>query len=245
MKEAYGQNTDLTDMDFVKTVEKYEGILAKDPSSSAFVFLAQILYRQNELDRAVGVLMKGLGYNKNNITGRFLLGKIYYERWVIEPAKKELETVFGLAPDNLAASKILVQIYRSEERFEKALEVLRFVYEFYPSDAAIRSEIEELVEKIDNETKRYSGPPPAWENFSAPGGTKKIGSAESSAAAPDTELFTETMADLYTKQGVYDRAFSVFEKILENDPGNVSVKKKYEEIRLNLINEAAGFSKEE
>lgn len=247
MKKAYGPRDNFikTEDNFMETVEKYEEILAKDPSSSAFVFLAQILYKQNKLDRAVGVLIHGLRYNKNNITGRFLLGKIYYERWIIEPAKKELETVFGLAPDNLAAGKILVEIYKSEENFEKALEVLRFVHEFHPSDVTISSEIKQLIEKIGNENKRDREPHAARENFSAPGETKKIETAESSAATRNTELISETMADLYTKQGVYDRAYSVFEKILQNDPGNSSVRKKFEESRLKLINKTAGFNKEE
>ena len=247
MDEAYEPGVDLlkTGVDFIKTEEKYEEILAKDPSSSTFVFLAQILYRQNKLDRALSVLINGLRYNKNNITGRFLLGKIYYERWIIEPAKKELETVYGLAPDNLAAGKMLVQIYKSEENYKRALEVLRFVHEFHPSDEAIRSEIKELMEKIENETKKDGETPAAWENFSAPGGTKKIEAAESNEAVSETELITETMADLYMKQGIYDKALRVFEKILENDPTNSSVRKKYDESRLRILNKAAGFNKEE
>ena len=236
MNEAYGSSVDSMNLDSLKTLKKYEGILEQDPASPTFVFLAQMLYKQNKLERAIGVLIKGLRYNKNNITGRFLLGKIYYERWMIDPAKKELETVFRQAPDNLAAGKMLVEIYKSEENYGRALEVLRFVYEFHPSDSSIRSEIEELTEEIDGQ------PPAPWENFSAPEASKKIETAQSAGDTLDTELLTETMADIYIKQGDYDKGVSVFQKILENDPENNSVRKKLEEHRLKIINKTAGLS---
>jgi len=239
MKEAYGSSVDSMNLDSIATVEKYEEILGNDPASSTFVFLAQILYKQNELERAIGVLIRGLRYNNNNITGRFLLGKIYYERWMIDIAKKELETVFGLAPDNLAAGKMLVEIYKSEEKYEKALEVLRFVYEFHPSNTSIRSEIEQLLGEIDGQ------PPAPWENFSPPAVSKKTEIAEPDGDPLNTELITETMANIYIKQGDYGKGLSVLQNIFENDPENSSVRKKLEECRLKVINKMAGFNKEE
>jgi tetratricopeptide (TPR) repeat protein len=239
MNEAYGRGADSMDSDSLKTLKKYEELLENDPASPTFVFLAQILYKQNKLERAIGVLIKGLRYNTNNITGRFLLGRIYYEGWMIESAKKELETVFGLAPDNLAAGKMLVEIYKSEDNFEKALEVLRFVYEFHPSNTSIRSEIEQLLEEIDGQ------PPAPWENFSPPAVSKKTEAAEPDGDPLNTELITETMADIYIKQGDYGKGLSVLQNIFENDPENNSVRKKLEECRLKVINKMAGFNKEE
>lgn len=218
-----------------KTIEKYEEILKNEPGSSTFVFLAQTLYKTKELDRAIGVLIKGLRYNKNNITGRFLLGKIYYERWMIEPAKKELETVFELSPDNLAAGKMLEEIYRSEENYEKAYEVLSFVYEFHPGDESIVSKLEELSLKIE------SRPPAPWENFSPPVSKDKSTTRNNIG----DELNTETIADIYMKQGDLDKGLSVLEKMLEEDPDNQGVRKKISKIRLEIINRAAGFGKKE
>ena len=234
MNEAIGRGALQVNQDSDKTIKKYEEILKNDPASPTFVFLAQKLYIQNELERAIGVLINGLRYNKNNITGRFLLGKLYYERWMIEPAKKELEAVFELAPDNLAAGKMLVEIYRSEENYEKALEVLRFVSEFHPGDGSIRSRLDELEGELSTR------PPSPWENFSAPLPGKNKGDLE-----PGTELVTETMADIYIKQGDYDKGLSVLEKILENDPENSAVRKKIAQHRLKILNRAAGLSTKE
>ena len=70
--------------------QKYESVLSIEPESNTFCLLADVQYRLGKVDKATGVLIRGLGNNKNNVTARFLLGKIYYERWLIDKAKKEL-----------------------------------------------------------------------------------------------------------------------------------------------------------
>ncbi len=122
------ENENLSNDDLLELERKYEEILSEHPESKSFSLLAQILYNQGKTDKAIGVLIRGLGYNKNNVTARFLLGKIYYERWMIDQARKEMEKVLENAPDNLEAAKLLSQIYRSEDKLEKALETLRVAY---------------------------------------------------------------------------------------------------------------------
>ena len=115
-----------TEDELVRFEEKYARILSEDPSSVTFIFLAQVLHKQGKVDKAIKVLINGLKYNRNSVTGRFLLGKIYYDRWLIEQAKREFNAVIELAPDNLAACKMLVQIHKSEEAYGKALALLKW-----------------------------------------------------------------------------------------------------------------------
>ena len=61
-----------------KLEEKYSRKLNDDPTSSCFVLLAEILIKKKKTDEALRVLVNGLKHNKHNITGRFLLGKIYF-----------------------------------------------------------------------------------------------------------------------------------------------------------------------
>ncbi|MCZ6685883.1 MAG: tetratricopeptide repeat protein, partial [Candidatus Dadabacteria bacterium] len=97
----------MEDHELAELEKKYEDILSEDPESNTFSLLANVLYRQGKTDKAIGVLIRGLGYNKNNVTARFLLGKIYYERWMINQAKKEMEKVLQYSPQNLEAAKLL------------------------------------------------------------------------------------------------------------------------------------------
>src|SRR6266478_2826857 len=45
------------------------------------------------------------------------------------------------------------------------------------------------------------------------------------------EIYTETMADLYMNQELYERAIRVFEKLLECDPENQSLRARLERAR--------------
>lgn len=230
-----------TEDDLVKFEEKYARILTQDPSSVAFIFLAQVLYKQGKVDKAINVLINGLKYNKKSVTGRFLLGKIYYDRWLIEQAKREFRTVVELAPDNLAACKMLVQILKSEEAYDKALELLRTASAYHTHDASIMSELREIeaslsLAKIKEKEFQF-----ARESIKTALESKSVEDLESSVVKYEKELLTETIADIYIAQGLHEKACIVLEKVLESDPGNDAVGKKLAQMRLYLVNKSAGF----
>jgi tetratricopeptide (TPR) repeat protein len=230
-----------TEDDLVKFEEKYARILTRDPSSVAFIFLAQVLYKQGKIDKAINVLINGLKYNKKSVTGRFLLGKIYYDRWLIEQAKREFRTVVELAPDNLAACKMLVQILKSEEAYDKALELLRTASAYHTHDASIMSELREIEDSLaraKNKEKEFQF---ARESIKTALESKSVEELESSVGKYEKELYTETIADIYIAQGLYEKACIILEKVFESDPGNDAVRKKLAQSRLYLVNKSAGF----
>jgi tetratricopeptide (TPR) repeat protein len=231
----------LTDEELGRFEEKYVRILSQDPSSVAFIFLAQVLYKQGKVDKAINVLINGLRYNKKSVMGRFLLGKIYYDRWLIEQAKREFQTVVQLAPDNLAACKMLALIYKSEEAFEKALEMLKTVSTYHPHDETIRSEMKEIEDSLTRVKKKEKEFQKARENIKTALNMKSIEELEQSLKKYDREFYTETVADIYFDQGLYDKSIAVLEAILQDDPGNHGIRKKLEQSRLFLINKTAGF----
>ncbi|OGE18565.1 MAG: hypothetical protein A3J42_04690 [Candidatus Dadabacteria bacterium RIFCSPHIGHO2_12_FULL_53_21] len=230
-----------TEEELSKFEEKYARILTQDPSSVAFIFLAQVLYKQGKIDKAINVLINGLKYNKKSVTGRFLLGKIYYDRWLIERAKREFQTVVELAPDNLAACKMLVQILKSEEAYGKALELLRTASAYHTHDVSIMSELREIeaslsLAKIKEKEFQF-----AREGIKTALESKSVEDLESSVVKYEKELLTETIADIYTAQGLYEKACKVLEAMFEKDPGNDAVRKKLAQSRLYLVNKSAGF----
>ncbi len=230
-----------TEDDLVKFEEKYARILTQDPSSVAFIFLAQVLYKQGKIDKAINVLINGLKYNKKSVTGRFLLGKIYYDRWLIEQAKREFRTVVELAPDNLAACKMLVQILKSEEAYDKALELLRTASAYHTHDASIMSELREIEDSLSRAKNKEKEFQFARESIKTALESKSSEELESSVGKYEKELYTETIADIYIAQGLYEKACVILEKVFESDPGNDAVRKKLAQSRLYLVNKSAGF----
>jgi tetratricopeptide (TPR) repeat protein len=234
-------NNHSTEDELVRFEEKYARVLAEDPSSVAFIFLAQVLYKQGKVDKAIKVLINGLRYNKKSVTGRFLLGKIYYDRWLIEQAKREFQAVVELAPDNLAACKMLVQIHRSEEAYGKALEILKTAAAYHPHDGSIASEAKEIEAALTAAEKKEKEFQSAREGIKSALESKSVDELESGLKKHEEGLFTETIADIYISQGLHERACCVLEKVLENDPANEAARKKLAQSRLHLINKSAGF----
>lgn len=65
--------------------------------------------------------------------------------------------------------------------------------------------------------------------------------SESLLAPFGGEIYTETMGDLYMSQELYERAIRVFEKLLERDPGNQSLRARLEIAREKLMEEKTNF----
>ncbi|MCZ6865381.1 MAG: tetratricopeptide repeat protein [Candidatus Dadabacteria bacterium] len=230
----------MEDHELAELGKKYENTLSEDPKSNTFSLLANVLYRQGKTDKAIGVLIRGLGYNKNNVTARFLLGKIYYERWMINQAKKEMEKVLQYAPQNLQAAKLLSQIYRSEDKWDKALQTLSVAYSFHSSDENVVVEMKEIKKEISKNKAKLSK-----QVFETPSGSRKIKGMEIDDSSKNEEVYTETMANLYIEQGQYDKAREVLEKIFTNETERNLAIEKLEETKLNKMNLTAGLSSRE
>ena len=230
----------MEDHELAELGEKYENTLSEDPESNTFSLLANVLYSQGKTDKAIGVLIKGLGYNKNNVTARFLLGKIYYERWMINQAKKEMEKVLQYAPQNLQAAKLLSQIYRSEDKWDKALQTLSVAYSFHSSDEDVVVEMKEIKKEISKKEAKLSK-----QVFETPSGSRKIKGMEIDDSSKNEEVYTETMANLYIEQGQYDKAREVLEQIFTNETERNLAIEKLEETKLNKMNLTAGLSSRE
>ncbi len=219
--------------------QKYEEILSAEPKSNAFCQLADVLCKQGKVDKAIGVLIRGLGHNKNNVTARFLLGKIYYDRWLIEQAKKEMERVLELTPDNLQAARLLSQIYKSEDRFSRALETLEGAYVFHTDDNDLVCEINEIKDVISQNELELSG-----RAFETPIESRKVNEIKIDDSAINSEVYTETMFNLYMKQGEYDKAREVADNIYSDEAQRNSAIEKLEKTKLNKMNRSAGFNPE-
>lgn len=230
----------MEDHELAELGKKYENTLSEDPESNTFSLLANVLYSQGKTDKAIGVLIRGLGYNKNNVTARFLLGKIYYERWMINQAKKEMEKVLQYAPQNLEAAKLLSQIYRSEDKWDKALQTLSVAYSFHSSDENVVVEMKEIKKEISKKEAKLSK-----QVFETPSGSRKIKGMEIDDSSKNEEVYTETMANLYIEQGQYDKAREVLEKIFTNETERNLAIEKLEETKLNKMNLTAELSSRE
>jgi tetratricopeptide (TPR) repeat protein len=223
-----------------KLKDEYEELLSNDPSSPKFVFLAEILRNQGDLHRATETLIKGLRSNPDSIAARSILGKIYYDRWMIDQAKNEMEKVMRAAPDNIDAAKILIQIYKSEDNYDKALETCYSSLVFNPEDYELAKELKELKKAVAHDGTKIATTKPDLmvdNNLEFDEGPEE-------EPPPDSVidgLYTEAMANLYIDQGLYEKAIVVLEKLLTREPENASIQRKLNLAKSYLLSQASGF----
>ena len=92
----------------------------KDPTSIAFAQLAEEYRRLGDYQQAVNVCRAGLARHPSYLSARVTLGRALMELEEFDDARTELEAVFNLAPDNLAAIRALAEIHQRRGEFRSA-----------------------------------------------------------------------------------------------------------------------------
>ena len=214
----------MSNSEYLKSLEiKYNNQLKNDPSSNCFVLLAEVLIKLKKTDNALKVLVNGLRHNKHNTTARFLLGKIYFERWLIDGAKKEFEKVIKLAPDNIAVSKILLQIYTSEGNDERVNEISKNLLFFHPDNRELKDFIDQL--KAGDQPVELKDVVEEHSDFKS--GVVNVNNVSDN----ETEIVSSTLADLYYEQGHYSDSLEIYSKLLQNNPEDKRIIERIEKIK--------------
>jgi tetratricopeptide (TPR) repeat protein len=101
-------------MDVIESprIDELRRRLQKDPTSIAFAQLAEEFRRLGEFQESVNVCLAGLAHHPSYLSARVTLGRALMELGDIGDARKELEAVIKVAPDNLAAIRALAEIHQ-------------------------------------------------------------------------------------------------------------------------------------
>jgi tetratricopeptide (TPR) repeat protein len=81
--------------------------IERDPTSAAFAQLAEEYRRLGDHAEAVRICRTGLRHHPAYLSARVTLGRALIELGELDQAARELESVLGAAPDNLAAIRAL------------------------------------------------------------------------------------------------------------------------------------------
>ena len=92
-------------------IEDLRRRVQKDPASIAFAQLAEEFRRAGALQEAVDVCLAGLAIHPSYLSARVTLGRALLELDRLDQAQTELERVLASAPENLAASRGLGEIF--------------------------------------------------------------------------------------------------------------------------------------
>jgi tetratricopeptide (TPR) repeat protein len=215
--------------------EKTGEIKLPDVDSGFFIQEAESLRLQARYDEAIQTCKDGLKKMPDAIRGRLLLGRCYLETGRIAEARKELERVARVVEECLPVYKLLSHVYLEEKDVEKALEVLRKTLYFPGAEEGPPKKVTPLeMDLLHRGTRPPFATPPVFQKPTHPPQTpvtaeKKPVEEEEKAVKP--AIPTDTLAEIYLKQGHPDRALEVYQDILAKDPHNAMVKEKYESLK--------------
>lgn len=76
---------------------------------------------------------------------------------------------------------------------------------------------------------------PAMSEISEPEAQFRSPEVEEKEARPRKEITTGTIADLYIKQGYFDKAIDIYKTLYDADPGNDDIKRKLDELTKQVV----------
>ena len=227
-----------------------------EPRTHAFVRLAE-LYRENgDLSRALRVVRGGLAHHPHYLAARLLHAAVLRDLGHASAAEAEFERILTVDAANPEARSALGRraAGRLAERWSGSMRPAASrgwlngldaachpgragdeagasaPPEAHPRTAPAESAVPPPPAPPEPEPPpKPAAPPPAPATPSKPPG----------ASPPAADLDTATLAALYVRQGLHDRAVSVYERMLARDPGNTRISVALEETR-RMEREASG-----
>lgn len=137
-------------------VRKFEELLKKDPQAYSFAPLADLYRTLGLLDDALQLARKGCTVHPEFAAGQMALARAALESSFKDEARRALEAVVRITPENLEAERLLADIYAADGDQAASLRCLAIVSSL---DASLPEPImpvptasaEQAVEELDDE----------------------------------------------------------------------------------------------
>lgn len=208
-------------------------------SVAEFMAAGEQYFAQGNYDEAIAISREYLAQRPDALSPRLFLGRCYLEKEMNGEAKAELERVVQAIEECLSVYKILSQVYLKEKDVDKALEALRKALFFSSLEEPSSKRITPLEMGL-----LQRGSPSAFVTppIQAAEAQRQESSAET--APRKTPIQTDTLAEIYIKQGHLQRALSIYQEILAREPENSSWREKVETLKRKLEGEGMKEGKE-
>ena len=211
-----------------------------ESASRAFTTEAKELADAGQFGKAIEALQQGLKKFPKMVSARVLLGEIYHTSGDLALARVELERVIKTSPDNFAAYRHLAKVYQDLGDMHAAAKACESVLQANPKDREMKDLLEELLgepktEKAKAESKgtakkEEAKDPKTTVRLAKSPVVDKVPDAHAAEEPPSLSMETgaeetdsETLAEIYIKQGHRDQGLEVYRRLVEKDPDNTKL----------------------
>jgi tetratricopeptide (TPR) repeat protein len=232
----------LVDTDVIKyLIEKFEEKIRSNPLTPEFVKLANYYLINGNVNESVSLLHAGLHFYPNYITAKLILGKCYLANRYFFDAKKIFEQILADNPGLSIAIKYLeitndlTKLEVSRKHEEDIIPKLDFKapvfndfdfnYNLFPS-YEIEDVIKDRVEVNEvEETPEYKEFKNVFESpyFFRRENTKPTIEKKRLKNKFEIRIITETLADIFAKQGNYFDAIEAYSYLLKIKPARKDI----------------------
>lgn len=129
-------------------VEKYEQMLAQDPTSTVFVELARAYIDRGDNERAVATCQQGVTHHPNSIVGRVLWGKALINAGKAADAMKQFDLAVNIDRENPHAYNLIGEALLRKGLYRSALPILRRAAALQPNDGRIAQWLEQTKQAL-------------------------------------------------------------------------------------------------
>lgn len=112
--------------------------LARDPSSLAYVPLAEALRRKGHVQEALQTALHGLGRHPDHADGYDALARVHTDRGELDEARAAWERALAIAPEHVGALKGLGFLFWRQGDVRKAIDTLEHALAAAPGDDQAR-----------------------------------------------------------------------------------------------------------
>ena len=193
-------------MEYKFNLSQLESAFSNNFSSHIYAVLADQYLNNNDLNRAYTVAKIGNENHPDDISGKYILAKIYLLKNKIKEASKLLGEILDRFPLHLNARKLLIEIVKKQNNNKKLDYHILELQKYFPNEASIRAESSSdalIQEKKDDDSDVVS----------------KSENKEKASIEINNNMATFTFVDILIAQKHYNNALEVL-KILENNGRN-------------------------
>lgn len=239
-------------------IEKLERKHAEHPEGRFFVPLANAYRKMGDLDTAEALLRSGVERHPDYLSAHIVLGRCLADRGAVREAEEEFRLVLSEDSQNLIALRTLGELAAAEGRTSEAAEWYRELLAVDPMNEDARQALESLSgapapPELETEFRSGAG---WWEAETAseaeaqPQPEPVAGPLEARGAEPpglpgqdaeeppfppfgeqsSSEVVTETIAELYARQGLHERAAAVYRELIRRRGGDPALEQRLAEL---------------
>ena len=211
------------DHDFAARIAELESELARDSSPKIFAPLAEAYRLSGQLDKALETARLGIKAHPDHMGIRVVLARATVDSEGRETGLPAYEDVLKLDPDNLEARAYIDSVPEPPEAPAEGAGTRMLPAEAPPTtpedieQPARRPGAGSLSEELAHLADLFM---PSDTNSGGP-------------SLGPSSIATLTLAEIYSRQGLHNKAAEVCERILERDPDNERARSALEEYRRN------------